>query len=222
MLPLLLVALAVYYATLEAGVGASGSSGTFPSYATDAPVTNARAGDDGWVRVAPRDLAAQARVGVEYYTLARVIDSEMANGSPLEKTAIGWAIVNEARRRGWSLLRLATNTSRHGDLGLYGSQEHGRYMSTARDPSSRAVYIATMILDGHWGDPTGGANQFFNPEVQRRKHAQYPCPNVRNARGACYDPPEVIAQRWSAGGREVVVLAGTRQDQLWFVRDRAA
>lgn len=184
----------------------------FPLNVTRRKVTRAIADENGWVLVAPSTLALQARVSVEDYSLARTIGSEFASGTFTEKLAIGSVVRNEARRRGVSLLRLTTDTSRFGNKGLYGTQEHGRYVATTRDPSEEDVYVAQGILRGAFHDPTGGAVNFFNPGAQSRLHASNP---------GLYDTPEAFIANRAREGKVAIAVPGTDHRNLLFFRPRA-
>ena len=174
----------------------------YPSYIRGRKVTDAEAGDDGWVRASPADLARRAGVDIYTSTLARILGSDWSSGTAMEKSLIAFMVLNRLRRRqraypnaGWTLLKMATHTGDYGDRGLYGSQEHGRYASTARDPTDRDVYVATMVLSGRWPDLTRGADQWFDPESQRKLRAKKP---------HLYRTPEEMVTRWTANGRQRV------------------
>lgn len=200
---------------------------TYPSFATDRAVTNAPVGPDGFVRAEPRALAAQAGVGVETYTLARFLGSEWASGSAIEKAAIAWSIVNKARQRGWTILRMAT-TVVYGprgdktvwDSGLYGRQDMqawrpgaNRYAATARDPTGKDLYVASMVLGGAWPDVTRGGDQFFDPRTQARLHERDP---------ETFDAPADVIARWTHDGRQVRSIPGTDASRLLVIGPRLA
>lgn len=217
------------------------STFAYPSFITKRRVTNARADAEGWVQTPPRELARQAGqtlgmpgpLDIEVYSLARAIGSETGGeASALEKAAIGWTVVNRASRRGWTLLHLATNTGDYGDRGLYGSQEHGRVMSTARDPTDADVYVATMILSGEWTDMTGGSTMFLGPAAQRSLHRQCPADDTgrclqppstcRSPSGrvfqSCYRSYEAVLAKWRSEGMEPVAVAGIDPERQTFLR----
>jgi hypothetical protein len=199
-----------------------------PSFASQEKVTRAEAGSDGFVSIPPKNLAAQAGVGSDIYTLARFLGSEHARGNPKERASIAWAIVNTAKKREVSLLKLATVVRTSGvstDTGLYGKQEMpqgNRYASTARDPSKADIYIASQVLAGTWPDPTGGADQFVDPKTQRSLVISKPnryLPLDTLLRG----PRSDGSWGWtmSSGSKqvkEVVVVDGTDANELWMVR----
>lgn len=201
--------LAAYVELRRRGMLAAG----FPSFVSDRKVTNAEAGQDGWVRTPPALLASTAGRDVETYTLARFVGSEWASGNFVEKLAIAWSILNEARRRSWSLLRMATYTRKYGDQGLYGSQEHGRFASTARDPSEKDIYIADGIKSGAFRDPTHGATKFFDPEDQNILHARRPDIYPLDAAG--------IIAKWTKEGNVAYTIPGTNAGKLILFRPAA-
>ena len=181
----------------------------FPLNIIGRKITKAPADAGGWVLIPPGALAGQVGVSVDTYSLTRVIGSEYADGNFIEKLGIGWVIVNEARRRGTSLTKLATKTSKFGDKGLYGSQEHGRFASTARDPTDEDLYVARGILAGAFSDPTGGAVNFFSPSAQRQLAVSKP---------HLYDPPEVFFSNRKKEGKVPIAIAGVNPDKLVFFR----
>ena len=175
----------------------------------------ARLDSDGWLLEHPTDLAAAKSVDVETYSLARAITSEAGN-EPIEvRYAIAWAIKNEGRRRGLSLLDLLTYTRERGVTHVYGSQYHelsgdGRYASTARDPSDVDLAIAADVISERVADPTYNASRFFQPMVQNRLYAQ-------NHPGYKRDAQAVLQQWESEGWKAVSTLNG------WvFLRHRDA
>lgn len=202
----------------------------YPSFVRGRKVTNARADSDGWVRKPQAELAREAGeamglpgpLDLSTYTLARFLGSEWASARSREKASIAWCIVNRLRLRrraypnaGWTMLRMATKTTRHGDRGLFGSQEHGRYASTSRDPTDKDVYVASMVLSGAWPDLTGGANQFFDPATQRAMHRRKP---------HLYKTPEELIASWTASGRQEVypTPSGVRANELVMLGPRRA
>lgn len=183
------------------------SRSSWPASLPGRKITNVPAGDDGWVAVPPADLARAANLDLQTYTLARIIGSEFDSGRPIEKIAIGHVVKNVARQRGWTISQMATFTTKYGDQGLFGSQEHGRFASTARDPTDRDVAVAQVVLRG--GDPTGGADKFFDPETQDILHARRPDAYVSAAE---------IFRTWTAEGRKVFTMLGVRANKLALFR----
>ena len=192
-----------------------------PSFATGDRATRADPDAQGFVRQRPKDLAAQAGADVESYTLARFAESEFSSGSPVEKTAVMWAIVNESRRRGWSLLRIATTvcwrTPSRGceDTGMYGRQSMtkwrptaNRYAATSRDPTKADIYLATQTLHGSARDPTGGATKFLDPSAFGKQSG------TRSL--------EEVLAKWKSEGNVEVAVAGVRREKLMLFRQGGA
>jgi len=149
----------------------------------------------GVVPCDPHQLAAQAGVDDETYALARGISSEEGSSSATTKAVVAWAIKNEAARRGSSIFALVTHAKLSAHSGRYGTQrniEEGtagyngsdRYISTAQDPYTGDIEIASGVLAGTIPDVTEGANQFDRPSGEK-------------------DPDAVAAKR-VAGGSELV------------------
>ena len=136
----------------------------------------------GGVNVSPQDLADQAGVDIEVYSLARMISSEEGRSSNTIKAAVGWAAVNHAQSAGKTLTALLTTNTHH--QGLYGTQVGG-YASTANDPYEGDIAIANGILNGDIPDMTGGADQFDRPSGE--------------------DASKVAANRIASGSHEVMV-----------------
>jgi hypothetical protein len=137
----------------------------------------------GAVNVSPSDLAAQAGVDIEVYSLARMISSEEGRSSNTIKAAVGWAAVNHAQSAGKTLTDVLTTNKNH--QGLYGTQVGG-YASTANDPYEGDIAIANAILSGDIADMTGGADQFDRPSGEANADT-------------------VAANRIASGSHEVVV-----------------
>lgn len=154
------------------------------------PLAAAGAGPD------PRDVTA----------LARVIASEAGGEPRIVQIAVGWAVRNEAGRRGVSVSRLVTGSS-----GEYGSQNDGghTYVSSARLPTPEQQDLAAAILAGAIDDPTGGATNFDSPRAQRAALA-------RGLSGYKRTPEEVATAR-RRNGMELVLLEAIPEERfrLW-------
>ncbi len=137
----------------------------------------------GAVNISPADLASQAGVDVDTYSLARMISSEEGRSSNAVKAAVGWAAMNHANSSGKSITDVLTTNKNH--PGLYGTQVGG-YASTANDPYEGDIAIAQGILTGTISDMTGGADQFDRPSGEA-------------------DPDAVAANRVASGSHEVTV-----------------
>lgn len=143
----------------------------------------------------PRDVTA----------LARVIASE-ADGEPeIIQVAVGWAVVNEARRRGRSVFDVVAPG------GDYGRQNDGghSYVSSARLPTPAEQDLAAGILGGSVEDPTAGATNFDSPRAQRAA--------IARGVGGYKKTPEEVARIRIANGMEMVLLPGIPEERfrLW-------
>jgi hypothetical protein len=177
-------------------------------------VTNAPAGADGIVRVAPGELARQAGVPLAVYALARMLRSEHGSEGEKVKTAIGWAAVNYARQSGVTIDRLLTRgTAKGGSDGFFGAQNVGKYASTRSDPTTVDIEIARKVLNRQVPDPTGGATQFDSPAAQRALVK-------KSLKGYSKGPEEVAAERMKKS--DPVIVAGIDPDHLRFWRPRGA
>jgi hypothetical protein len=128
----------------------------------------------GVVPGSPDDLAAEAQLDVDAYSLARLIASEEGRSNNSIKAAVAWAVLNHARAGGRSVTSLLTRAKLGSHSGSYGTQrniEEGtdgyngsdRYASTASDPYEGDGIIAAAVTSGQLPDPTGGAEYFDRP-----------------------------------------------------------
>lgn len=155
---------------------------------------------DGLVHTSPEDLAAQAGLDQETYSLARAISSEEGNSDNATKAAVGWCIVNAAARRGQSVTELVLHAANPAHSGSYGTQEDleyyhangvhrsDRYCASGLDPYQGDADIASGILSGAIADLTGGCNQFDRPAGEAH--------------------PDQVAAKRIAAGAELVAVAG--------------
>lgn len=166
----------------------------------------AQANASGFVPGIPVTLAREAGVSLDVYALARCIASEAGGLPALAKTAVAWAVVNEARARKTTASRLLL-----GREGKFAAQNvGGRYASTARPPTASDLQIAADVLSGRVLDPTNGARRWDSPRAQRALLA-------RGTPGYTKGPEEVAANR-RAEGFGPVYLSGTDREQLRFWR----
>jgi hypothetical protein len=135
----------------------------------------------GVVPGSPAELAAQAGVDVEVYSLARMIASEEGRSSNVIKAAVAFAAINRATSKGEGITALVTRALVPSHSGSYGTQrnidpnkggdpENGpsdRYCSTANDPYAGDADIAGQCYTGVLDDFTGGAVEFDRPGQER-------------------------------------------------------
>jgi hypothetical protein len=167
---------------------------------------------DGLVQEAPEALAAEAHVPLQIYSLARMIASEHSRGSPLEKTAIAHAVVNQARHRRVSVTDLLTWEDGPG-IGRYATQHRTashatRYASTRADPAREDVEIARAVMQGEEPDPTRGARRFFSPSAADKLYRTVPWQTKDAA---------MILEKWSREGWTPIAIAGIDPAELIFL-----
>ena len=129
---------------------------------------------NGVVRENPADMASRLGVSVEALSLARAMTSEERAGHEGARVAVGWAILNYARRLGTTITRLVTRSGKlksglpsHPEAdGLYSVQALGKYCSTFDQATIPTINQAADILAERIPDPTGGAERFDNPVLQ--------------------------------------------------------
>jgi spore germination cell wall hydrolase CwlJ-like protein len=145
----------------------------------------------------PDDAPAAAASPIENpgpedaYALARCMTSEEEGASELVRTAVCWAIVNRANRKGRSPTDIIkTKRSYYG----YGPQSDGSYVASGKEAAARDVELAGRIVAGEVPDPTEGAEEFDSPSTQdwQYRHGQ-----------VSKDSAMVAASRESEGKREV-------------------
>lgn len=155
------------------------------------------------------EAAQQAFPGLtrDEYTLARMVYSEHASGSPVELCCLADAGVNKAQADGHSLYQYAT-----GGLG-YGAQGGARQVSTARSPAPRHVKAALAVLRrSSWlgipwlaPPPARGiardARRFLDPRAQLARHIKEPRTNC---------PPLAVLERWCFAKPWLVADSGER------------
>jgi hypothetical protein len=163
----------------------------------------------GVVPGAPEDLAAQAGLDVEAYSLARAIASEEGHSDFLIKVAVAWAIKNYADKHGRTITSLVTRANNGAHAGRYGTQrdidqasanynKSDRYCSTATDPYEEEGRIAQGVLEGSIADTTNGADQFDRPAGE--------------------SDPDRIAQNRINAGAELVDVDGIDTSKIRFWR----
>ena len=133
---------------------------------------NRRTDDGGPPLVIPDDVEA----------LARVITSEIGNGTIAERVAIGWIARNLAReqRGSSSVARLVCSPCGE-------SSGNARPFSTRQPATASNRELAAMILASPQSqDPTQGATHCFEPGLQDRLHADGRPGHRLDARGVRY------------------------------------
>jgi hypothetical protein len=167
---------------------------------------------DGATPANPRALAAGRGLDPNVYALGRALHSEQAGGARIAREGIAWAMVNQARHVGRSVLDLVTRAGRKvggawvphpTGNGHFGRQNQGRYVATSRDADAEAYEIAAGVLAGTIDDPTGGARQFDDVSAFGAQ-----------AGTTAADADRVAADRIAAGN-ELVQLPGAPDLRFW-------
>jgi hypothetical protein len=126
--------------------------------------------ETGLISVGPGTLASEAKLDLDVYSLARMMSSEHGNQADAYLVAVGWAVRNEAKRKGITITKLVTDGAGGGGSGYYGQQKAKagiKYVSTAIDPRKRHVDVALKVRGApSSADPTGGATNFYSPKAQ--------------------------------------------------------
>lgn len=117
------------------------------------------------IRESPGQLAQQAGLSQEEYTLARMIASEGYSGGggylgeTVGRVCLAQAVRNEAKRRGKTITELCTRD------GHYGTQNWVIYCATSKDPVRWHGDIARAVLAGDVPDLVRGATNFVPPSL---------------------------------------------------------
>jgi hypothetical protein len=114
---------------------------------------------------APEDLASQAGLDVDTYSLARMVSSEEGSGNAATLLCLAEAARNKAQQRGQSVSQLLTASKRSDADGNYSAQAAGKWASTRRDPNGRHVAAAQAALQ-QGTDLAAGAVDYFDPSSQ--------------------------------------------------------
>lgn len=114
------------------------------------------------VQRAYRHVAARlGYINNDAEALARVIRSEMGNGTKRQRLHIGWATRNLAQERGQTVSEMACRPC--------GPQKRGRPVSSRQEALEHDRILARQILASpQKKDPTNGATHFVNPRLQDR------------------------------------------------------
>jgi hypothetical protein len=170
-MPWIIAAVVVYFLWVGQGNPLDGALTAINELVRGSRLTHAPADSTGLVNEAPGDLADEAGLSQEAYSLARMLASEEGQADATTQAAVAWCTINEANRRGSSITSLLVRAKNPRNNGSYGSQKDkdpdsanlggsDRYASTALDPYDREGTIASQCLDGTIPDLTGGATQF--------------------------------------------------------------
>lgn len=164
----------------------------------------------GDVRESPALLLGLARrvapwLDADTYALARVIASELGDGSLAERAAIADADANRAQAAGRDL---AHHVAPRGTFGRQGSG--GRVIASSQDPSLAHCELARAIVHGSARGFAHGATVYFDPLVQWNGHKA----------GKKYLHPAVIVEKWTfnktangctmSGGRYTCTLSAAQ------------
>ena len=158
----------------------------------------------------PERLASAAGLSLSIYALARVLASEENKGRLKEKTAIAWVVRNEAAARNKTIAEVVLRADT-AHAGTFGSQNQGRFVSSAKSPSAEDVTIARAVLGSDGPDPTLGARQYDHPKAQNALVAS-------GAEGYRFDADELAQRRLV--NNVMVVVDGIDPRRLRFWRPR--
>ena len=158
----------------------------------------------------PERLASAAGLSLSIYALARVLASEENKGRLKEKTAIAWVVRNEAAARNKTIAEVVLRADT-AHTGTFGSQNQGRFVSSAKSPSAEDITIARAVLGSDGPDPTLGARQYDHPKAQDALVAS-------GAGGYRFDADELAQRRLV--NNVMVVVDGIDPRRLRFWRPR--
>lgn len=137
-----------------------------------------------------RKVTGDPSLSLDEYTLARMVYSEHASGSPVELCCLADAAANKAAAEGRSIHLYAT-----GGAG-FGAQGGARQVSTARAPTPRHIKAALAVLRNRWWflPPPArgiakGARRFFDPRAQLKLS--------QDQGTGKFAPPLVVLRRWT-------------------------
>lgn len=167
----------------------------------------------------PASLLALVResdltVTAEEYAAARVCASEYGDGTPAEMACVVDVMLNQARRRGRSLVRHLT---RGGDFGEQGKE--GRPASTRLVPNRRHLAVARAVLGGELRGIALDAELFFNARLQEKLHRRWKsgrtkkvhsCSALGLLRAWSFDLPAANGRRCGEDGNPPVANPGSR------------
>lgn len=125
---------------------------------------------------------------LDEYTLARIVASEFASGSPAELCCLADADWNRAHAAGHSIWWTATQGSGFGAQGESSGDGAARPVSTARPPAPRHILAALAVTRGKVRGISKGARRYFDPETQDALSRRDP---------TRWCPAATILERWS-------------------------
>ena len=142
-----------------------------------------------YVRSRGSGLPTPTTPDTERETLARVIRSEIGNGTYAQKVAVAWVTRNLAAERRQTLTQMACSPC--------GPQVgNTRPVSTRQDATARDREVATAVLSGDVPDPTGGATHFLSPAGLGTKYAE-------------------VRARWLGWGWRPVTVVSDAKLEIW-------
>lgn len=144
----------------------------------------------------------------ESEALARVIRSEIGQGSDKQKRHVAWAVRNLAASQHRSIAEMACSPC--------GPQGRGRPVASGQAALDSDRKLARRVLARKQSkDPTGGATHFINPRLQDKLARR----GVRGYRGNSY---RVVRRRWrrAYGWRPYYRLGP--ELELWGPKKRGA
>src|SRR5258706_1638619 len=116
---LIAAAVTVFFLGVGQGNPLDGAVTALNELVRGARLTHAPADSTGLVFADPQDLADQAGLSLEQYSLARMLGSEEPHTDPTTQAAIAWCTINEAARRGTSITALLTRAKNPRHNGSY-------------------------------------------------------------------------------------------------------
>jgi hypothetical protein len=176
---------------------------------------DASASTDATFSKAPRgkQVNKEVRDPRDGYSLARVIQSEEGSKPEGVRRGVAWATRNEAYRRGVSITTLVIYAKDPTKNGKYGSQNEGRYCSTASEPTTANRALAEAVLaQPRSADPTNGSVQYDSPKAQRYLAKKKVKGYVR-ADGTPILPEDVARNRMKEGKR-LVLIPGVPEEEF--------
>lgn len=177
---------------------------------------------NGVVQADRMSLAQAAGIPLPTYALARMVSSEEGNSPREYKVAVAWAAWNK-----WGMgIADGLAAGKSSADGLFKQQAYrytdgtvdddgelvvksaGAYASTAIDPREDDVAIAQSVVLGSPPDPTGGATNWFRPQLQDKLFDQ----------GRVSKDSADVEASWVSGGLARVEVPSVDVDEIHFFR----